>query len=167
MRAHFWPGFVLFIAALSLAGTGALIYWALSDPSFAVEPDYYAQGLDWDRTARQRVINEQLGWRIEVQPDTPGMLIVRVIDRDDRPINEASVECELFPNIHAADRRTLILQHGSSGCYSTPFEPSAQGSWRLRFVVRGVGPSMFTAEFDHTFSRPPLTRAELRPGAAE
>jgi hypothetical protein len=42
------------------------VYLTVADRSFAVEPDYYQQSMDWDARMAQQRRNEQLGWQVEL-----------------------------------------------------------------------------------------------------
>ena len=142
--------FVAMVILMCLSGTGSLIYFALGDRSFAVEPDYYRKGLAWDDAARQRANNERLGWSVVVRTTAPGVLEVKLSDRAGAPVENAQVVCEAFANARASDRRELMFTALPEGRYISPLVADPPGSWRLRFEIHRGG-DMFTCEFDHTF----------------
>ena len=54
---------------------GALLLFAINDPSFAVEPDYERKALNWDDAQRERAASRSLGWTTELSTrpaSTPG-----------------------------------------------------------------------------------------------
>ena len=49
-KAWFWPAVVIALLLLQLIICLITIYFANSDPSFIVEPNYYSRAQDWDQT---------------------------------------------------------------------------------------------------------------------
>lgn len=149
-----WPMFVAGIALTSLSGATWLVHSAHSDPSFAVEPDYYAKAVRWDEFARQHQQNERLGWRLGVQEVSGSRLTVRLVDREEHSIESAAMSAVAFANARASERFDLDFQAGHVGTYTASFSPSRGGSWHFRFNVK-LGADLFTAEFDHALSEAP------------
>src|SRR5688572_20826521 len=63
-RGTSWPVAVAVILCLTIAGNIWLVRLANSDPSFAVEENYYERGVQWDAELAQRARNAELGWRL-------------------------------------------------------------------------------------------------------
>jgi nitrogen fixation protein FixH len=150
MNRHAWfgPFLALFILCVGLAGTAALIYAALADPTFGVEPDYDRKALDWNRTAAQRDRNGALGWTISVEPSTGwGEFRVRLNDARGVAVTGASVRGAGFANARSADRFELAFRESAPGRYVAPAPGGAPGSWHLRLeATRGA--DFFTWEGD-------------------
>jgi len=73
-KGWYWP---FFLVGLQASGVGANLYFmsrAISDPSFAVEPDYYAKAIAWDAHQAQARDNAELGWelKLDVAAADPG-----------------------------------------------------------------------------------------------
>ena len=65
----FWVGLILALLAGQIVLMVAMVYLATSDASFAIEPDYYQKGLNWDAVAAQVRQNDTAGL---VGPDRIG-----------------------------------------------------------------------------------------------
>jgi hypothetical protein len=59
---RFWPWFVTALLVATAAGQGIMFYAATHDPTFAVEPDYYAKGVGFDTTMALERETAALGW---------------------------------------------------------------------------------------------------------
>ena len=62
-----WPWILAGALTVQAAGIITMVTIASSDPSFAVEPDYYQRAVAWDSYAAQREASRALAWRAEVQ----------------------------------------------------------------------------------------------------
>lgn len=149
--------FVCTIILMCLIGTGSLVYCALRDASFAVEPDYYAKSLEWNATARQQTQNQTLGWSISISsipgsvgsPNERVWLLVLAHDRAGAPLSEATLTAEAFPNARASERQTLVfLPTGSPGEYTCELKRGTLGTYRIRLCVQHKDDT-FTYEVDH------------------
>lgn len=125
-----------------------MMYIASSDPSFAVEPNYYEKALAWDSTAAQKVANERLAWKTNVQvaPAKAGgsELVVRLVNSDGTPLDGAKVQAEVFASTRARERTTLSLESRGDGTYAAPAAIHRAGLWECRLVV-DRGPERFTS----------------------
>ncbi|MBL8745267.1 MAG: FixH family protein [Phycisphaerae bacterium] len=142
-----WPLFVLLIALTSLSGGAWLTYSALSDPSFAVEPDYYSKAVKWDERSRQSSENRRLGWVLTLSQENPGRAVVRLADDRGGAIAGARISAVAFANARAAERTDLAFRDDGAGVYSAEFRPARVGLWRFRFEAEH-GADRFTSEFD-------------------
>ena len=144
-----WIAFVLVILGTSFSVAIVMLYVSATDPSFAVEPDYYNQALNWDEHVAQRTLNEELGWRLELS-DKPSESIghrdvsVALTDRDGAPIDGAMVCVIAFHNARAADHFTFEMEPTGNGEYSAQQPLQRAGRWEFRFRVNR-GESVFTA----------------------
>ena len=142
-----WP----IAVAVILGATVALNLWvarlAGSDPSFAIEPDYYQKALHWDDEMAQQRANEALGWRLEpaLAPiDRAGArLTVRLTDRAGAPLSGATVTVQALAVARASRSVHATLAPGA-GDYGAVLPLHTDGEWELRFEARR-GAERFTA----------------------
>ena len=96
------------LAAVVIGANLILAYMAISDPSFAVEEDYYQKALKWDDKRAQDQRNTDLGWTIEFDlakrraPDGTLELHARLTDAGGDDIPDARITVETFHNARAA-----------------------------------------------------------------
>ncbi|GIK20240.1 MAG: hypothetical protein DYG93_04850 [Leptolyngbya sp. PLA2] len=141
----FWPGMVVALISISLCFAGVTAFVALTDPSFAVEPDYYDKALRWDERRAQASRNEELGWRIEVEvsasPDPLGNREVRLtaLDADGRPIEGAAASVEMFHHARSSQRIVATLTESAPGVLVGPAPIARAGAWEVRYEVRRAG----------------------------
>ena len=133
-RGAHWP---FLIVALLAGGVGANVYLlvrASSDPSFSVEPDYYAKAVAWDAHLEQARRNAALGWRAELSTGAGGVL-VRVTDRDGRAVAGARVDLEAFPMARGNQVvRGTLLETGDHA-YRADLPVTRPGLWEFRLAV--------------------------------
>jgi len=150
-------GGVLFLAliiGLLVASVGFMsytLYRATSDPTFAIEPDYYQKGLNWDQTQREQTASDALGWGatfdLDKAPGAATVTRVRLADRNGAPVVGANVEAVCFPNVRSNDRRTIQFKEGEPGVYGAPIAYPLPGRWEFRLsAVRGDSKFVATKE---------------------
>lgn len=143
-RGHrlFWVGLIVALLAGQIVLMLVMVYLAATDGSFAIEPDYYRKGLQWDAVAAPTRRNERLGWsvRIELGPEVtvPGerALICSLADRAGRPLDGATVELVAFSHSRGNERRAVSLLPAGQGRYQAPVRFARQGLWEFRLVIR-------------------------------
>lgn len=141
-----------FVPAAILASLIGFQVWlvggALSDPSFAVEDDYYAKAVSWDAKMAQDKENARLGWRADVLFATaqPGQarVTLRLLDAKNRALPGAHVEVEAFSIARSTHVARAPMTEGPGGEYSATLPAARLGQWELRFDVRREG-DRFTA----------------------
>jgi nitrogen fixation protein FixH len=149
-----WPAFIAGALALQVLASLVTIYLATSNPSYAVEDDYYQKALDWDATRAQDRRNLELGWTLtyEVEPATAAgdqaVLSVSLTDTDGSPVDGALIAVEAFHNARADDVLAAQLDGHGDGRYSTSLPMTRRGVWELRFLAER-GEDRFT----HTETR--------------
>jgi nitrogen fixation protein FixH len=141
---RFWP---LFLAGILLAGVAAnvaLLVVANGDPSFAVERDYYAKALRWDRTQDELRASRALGWALALaaRPSARGPgwteIEVTLTDRDGAPVPDAVVALEAFHHARAGEIFESVLAPAGPGVYRAELAARRGGSWELRLrATRG------------------------------
>jgi len=140
-----WPWIVGGLMAVVVGANLILLYVATSDPSFAVEENYYQKGLDWDSKRAQDRRNAELGWSLELDvartrsPDGTIVVTARLIDDEGRPISDASIHLETFHNARAAYILEGDLEVNGEGSYSVTLPMRRPGLWEFRFEVTRAG----------------------------
>lgn len=140
-RALRWPLFLAGLLGLSLAGHGAMLYMALNDSNFRVEPDYYRQGLAWDEHKDQARTNRKLGWQANGTlraADDASSLVLVLRDADDQPLDGARVVARVFHNAHARQVVQVDLEPLGDGRYGASLPLRRPGLHTVRAeVIRG------------------------------
>jgi nitrogen fixation protein FixH len=163
----FWVGLILALLGGQILLLLIMAYLATSDASFAIEPDYYQKGIQWDATALQQRRNAQLGWSLridlgdQVSPLGERMFACVLKDRDGRPLDGATIDLVAFPHARGNERTAVTLVPAGDGRYDTTLRMTRKGVWEFRFVVHR-GPETFT----HTEQRgvyPPGESRSWRP----
>jgi nitrogen fixation protein FixH len=145
-----WPIGIAGVLGLTVAANVALYYVAGRDPSFAIEPNYYAKAVAWDSTVAQTQRNRALGWHV-----TPSLapfsardgarLSVALTDATGERITDAVVKVAALYNARAGTVLESTLVRHPDG-YDTQLAVTHGGQWELRFdIARGA--QRFTATF--------------------
>lgn len=116
------------------------------DPSFAVEPDYYKQAVDWDQFAGQREANRKLGWTAEWSAAPAGVetaLTLRLSHADGTPVTGVRATTVAFFNGRSGERQTLTLAESAPGLYAASLARVRPGLWELRLSAQ-AGEQQFT-----------------------
>jgi len=143
-----WALVPLGLLTCMFAGLGTLAYIAIDDPSFSLEPDYYAKAVQWDRSQAQLRENEALGFALDVQQpvvvaaDGQAAFELRLTDRAGAAISGARLEVEAFPNAFASRVERRLLQEVAPGVYRANLSHGMPGLWELRCHV-SVGSSHY------------------------
>ena len=152
-KGWYWP---FLLGALLISGVGANIYFmcrALGDPSFAVEPDYYAKAVAWDAHQTQSRENATLGWTLRLSVAAPdpasgrAQVVAKLADRDGRPVPGLAVGIEAFHNARAADIIKASLLETAEHDYAARLPVVRAGLWEFR-VAATRGAETFTAIVD-------------------
>ena len=152
-RGGYWP---FLLAALLLAGVGANLYFlarALSDPSFAVEGDYYAKAVAWDAHQAQARANADLGWSVAIDVSPADLasgqarVAVHLRDREGRPVRGAAVSVEAFHNARAAAIVKTTFREDAAGAYLAEAPIVRPGLWEFRLTASADGRT-YTAVVD-------------------
>jgi len=159
MKGNRWPIIIVSALALHMAASAFFVYLATSNPSFAVEEDYYQKALDWDKRRAQDAVNRTLGWRLASElnddPASSGAALqVLLSDSEGIPIDGAVVEVEAFPIARADQILRQRLHRAGEGRYAATLTMRRQGRWELRFVATR-GADRFTHVIDHFLLRLP------------
>jgi hypothetical protein len=141
IKKRLWPTLIV-TALLGNVILGIfLVRVANSDPSFAVEPDYYRKAVGWDSVRQQAEINRELGWIATahlpaVQPGEPEAIEIELTDDSGRPITNATVNIEAMPVAFANRVNSGRLNVTSDpGRYSGNVVVDLTGLWEFRLVA--------------------------------
>ncbi len=153
-----WPYLIAGALALHVVVSLVVVFIATSDPSYAVEEDYYQKAIDWDLKRAQDRTNEDLGWLFEFEvapPERPGdrpRLEVRLADADGAPLTGANVTLEAFHNSSSGEiLRATLTPTGKPGGYRTTLPMQHNGRWEMRFTVGQGGQEFTSTETRHLF----------------
>lgn len=147
--SKYWPVAVISLAAVALGANFLMVYLAVTDPGFGVEPDYYQKALKWDGHMAQQQANSDLGWSFEFdvskQKNPDGTLEVRAVVMDDAgvTIDNATVELTTFHNAQSSYPLQAKLASRGEGVYSATLPFRRPGLWEFRFLLQR-GETRFT-----------------------
>lgn len=148
-RGKQWPVIIVVLLAAHVIFWLGIVYIANSDPSFSVEPDYYAKSMLWNATAAQLRKNEALGWSLSTEiGDDAGLryertLTCRLADINGRPIAGATISLEAFHHARGNQRFKVAFADRGEGVYGAMLEMRKAGQWEFRYVVN-YGDETFT-----------------------
>ncbi len=136
-----WPAVIIGALALHVVVSLVTVWIATSNPSYAVEEDYYQKALHWDDKRAQDGRNTVLGWQIAFDVNRtevigePATLELEVTDASGRPLSRATVTVETFHNTRAGEILTARMVTGDDGRCSAPLPIKRTGVWEFRFIV--------------------------------
>jgi hypothetical protein len=136
-----WPVLIIGALVIHVVVSLATVVVATTNPSYAVEEDYYQKALAWDARRAQDRHNLELGWQLDFEvapPPAAGsdpQLVVRLADRSGRPLNDARVAVAAFHNARADQIVRVEPAAAGSGVYACPLAIRRAGRWELRFTV--------------------------------
>ena len=142
-RGALWPIGIATVLGLTVAANMWVYMVATGDPSFVIEPNYYAKAIAWDSTLAQARRNETLGWRLApalsaFSAERGAHLSVTLTDAAGSKIENAVVTVAALYVARADLVVTDTLAADGAG-YSTTIDVQHSGQWELRFdVTRGA-----------------------------
>jgi nitrogen fixation protein FixH len=134
----FWPGVVIALLTMSVIAIAITAMFALSDPSFAVVPDYYNKALKWDEDLARQHQSDSLGWTNTIEygelDSDSGMrqLIVTLADAAGNPITNANLSATVFHPSRSNDIQTVSFEAAEPGRYIGAFQPTRIGFWEIK-----------------------------------
>jgi len=149
-KGWYWPLLLVALLAFGVAANLVLLVAAGGDPSFAVEPAYYAKAVDWDRHQAQARASAALGWQatLDVGPADRGSglasVVARLADRDGAELAGVQVEIEAFHNARASQLVHAVLVEQAGPAYAARLPVVRAGLWEFRLTARR-GADTFTA----------------------
>ena len=160
-----WPIGVAVILGATIVANIVVMRLASSDPSFAIEPDYYRKAVKFDSTMAAESRSLALGWTATstfVPSDSVGrpMLVVNLADAQSAPVKGATVTVVALANARANDLLAATLREVSPGRYESTIAALFPGQWEVRIdAVRG-------AEHFVTSTRTDIGAERTSPGSA-
>jgi nitrogen fixation protein FixH len=144
-----WPTVVVALLTGQLVVCGVIVFASSSDPTVAVEPDYYEKAISWDQQAAQRERSRQLGWSatVTVDPltDRTGARAVGINlrDRNSDSICGAAVRATVFHHACARERFETEFNETADGRYVARLPLKRDGVWEFRIQAQR-GSDVFT-----------------------
>lgn len=159
-RGWIWPVVIIGLLGLNMAVVAITVIVATSDPSVAVEPDYYQKALAWDADRDVRRDPGEDGIDVSIQllpgPDrlSDGQVVVSVA-KAGLPVEHAQIEAVVFHFARSGERQTVTLVEQGPGVYAGPASLRRDGNWeiRLRLLAAGRG-YQFTRQAELYGARP-------------
>jgi hypothetical protein len=136
-----WPVLIISALVIHVVVSLATVVIATSNPSYAVEENYYQKALAWDASRAQERHNLELAWQLDFEvapPPAAGsdpQLVVRLADRDGLPLDGARVAVAAFHNARADQIVRAEPAATGGGVYACPLAMRRAGRWELRFTV--------------------------------
>lgn len=144
-----WPVIICALLGGQVLLMGVVYYIANTDPTFAVEPDYYQKGLDWDQHAAQDRSNTRLGWTVDFAIGPAADLLENheftctLLNHDGAPLDGAVIDLTAFHHARGDHRLQTKLDALGKGRYGAKIKMKRDGLWEFRFDVKR-GPEEFT-----------------------
>jgi nitrogen fixation protein FixH len=138
-----WALVPVLILGAMFAGWGVMLSYALDDPGFGVEPNYYQKAVSFDAYQEQERENQRLGFHLEVEAAPVSLghsrLVVRVADREGRPLTGARVGLVTFHLARSSHMIEAALVEREPGVYGGEIDMNRAGLWELRLrIERGT-----------------------------
>ncbi len=145
-----WPAIIIGALTVHALAWIAVAVLATSNPSYAVEEDYYDKAIAWDAKRHQDAVNADLGWSLQAAVTAPtvaggpAVVSATLVDRDGLPVDGATVAIEAFHNARADLILRAQLDAAGAGRYTAELPMRRDGRWEMRFTVER-GFERFTA----------------------
>lgn len=136
-RGRIWPWVAGGLLAATVAKYAIVLALIGSNPSLAIEEDYYERAVAWDGERARRAASEELGWSARVAiapaPDRPGRAELRIelADRGGRPVAGARVTARVFHQARADLAIEGLARAGADGAYRLEVPGARGGNWRV------------------------------------
>jgi len=152
VRAWVWPLAVVGMLSVSMTVCAITVIAAVSDPSYAIEDDYYQKAVDWDHARGLEIASEELGWHADAMLTTSdGTLAVTLTDADGQPLGDAFVRALVFHHARRGNAQEFVLRSQGDGRYLATLNRPRDGQWQIR-INATHGPDLFVRTLD-IFSR--------------
>lgn len=137
-RAWLWPAIILGLLGGQVALSAIMIYVASSDPSFAVEPDYYQRAVRWDQHSRGAELAASVAIAgATADGEREARFTIREVDG--RLLRGAAVTVVAFHHGRAAQRRQATLTETNEGVYAARLPLLRAGLWEFRLTIQRDG----------------------------
>ncbi|MEK7402339.1 MAG: FixH family protein [Gemmatimonadota bacterium] len=142
-----WPVGITVLLAVFVVANLLVMRIAGTDPSFAIEPDYYQKAVAFDSTMALERQSAALRWTVTsaiVRDSSGATLTVTLTDALGQPVTGASVTASARFNARANDVLSAALREAGPGRYLAPLDVRHAGQWEVR-VDATRGPQRFLA----------------------
>lgn len=145
-----WPLIITGLLVIHVAAMLIFVWVATSDPSYAVEEDYYQKAVHWDDKRAQDARNRALGWKLTFQVQRPmavgdrPTLRVRLADGSGAALTGAGIGLVAFRTALSGRQLRVTFAEEDGGVYTASPPMLQDGKWELRFRVE-LGDDVFTA----------------------
>ncbi len=132
---RWWPWSLTIVLGLTVAGNAWLWRVANSDPSFAVEPDYYQQAIHWDSTTARSRRSAALGWSVDASLTAVAngtQLRVTVRDPDGQPMQDVRLSANARHTARAAIIYPLVFTPTIDSGFLGTVPSTRSGRWEVR-----------------------------------
>lgn len=136
-RGWRWPAMVVGLFVVQSVFMGVAIYLAHSNPSVAIEPEYYDKALHWDESAARHRVAVERGWSAVLDVgEASGLPATRplrllVTGEDAMPIPGLRVRFETFH--HAASASRIFAEAAyDGGAFVAEIPMLREGLWEVR-----------------------------------
>ena len=157
-KGFLWPAVIVSALAIHVVVSLVVVFIATSDPSYAVEEDYYQKAINWDEKRAQDRTNENLDWNLEFSvspPEQPGeqpKVELTLENQLGLPLTGAAVSIETFYNSLSGDiLRAHFPATDESGRSEITLPMKHNGRWELRFTAQHNGETFTHSEIRHLF----------------
>jgi len=151
-----WPLIIVGLLSVHVCVTLFFVYVATSNPSFAVEEDYYQKGLKWDEKRAQDTINQRLGWVCKASLNAsstisePATIRVSLHDHEGQQIDDASVKVECFALARSGQVLRVTMTSSGSGEYVAAIDARRPGLWEIRVTAERQEPEQLFTFIERT-----------------
>lgn len=148
-KGWYWPWIIAALLIATVAGQGVMLYAAASDPTFAVEPDYYKKAVDFDEVIAQETANQRLGWvanaEIGARATAGAEFSLHLTDSKGAAVAGARVAVVAISNLNGERHVSAALADRGDGRYAAILPLDRDGLWEFRInALRGA--DQFTAD---------------------
>lgn len=147
-----WPVAIVGVFGVSLSVGALTVYLATSDPTFAVEDDYYARAVAWDDTAAARERSRALGWearaRFEGDDAAARTLVVTLLDDKGEAVPDVRIEAEVFHHARRSEARRVVFAETGPGSHRAAMSQARDGVWQVRLRARAADGAVFLETID-------------------
>lgn len=138
-----WAGLVVGLLVLQVLMGGFAALLAVSDPAFAVIPNYHDRSMHWDDVVAARQASAALGWKSRVSAaDSADMfgkrrLTISLEDATGRPLAGAQVRLQLYHHARPLEIQevTLLPDVAAPGQYFAEAIVRRDGIWEVELTA--------------------------------
>lgn len=130
-----------FLAVIGIIGSSVianvvLIYYSSLTYDGLVEENYYLKGLNYQSELDKKHSQQTLGWSVELLDSTKDLYIVKIKDKDNKPLSKAMVKIDFFRPSKEGFDKTVFLKEVETGTYQVSTHLELEGIWDARIEVK-------------------------------